>query len=255
MDGVARAIGSTEDAETRQTVTAEAHEEDSSKYLTPGARAATAGSRYAVIVAVFVGLLLISNIVAVKLIDFGTVTIGALELPMIFDGGVFLFPLVYVVGDVLAEVYGLKASRRAIATAFAMAVLTSITIWVAQISPTALGDEHQAAFEMVLGFVPNIVLASLAAFVAGQLMNAWVLDRMRRRTSGRFLRTRLIGSTLVGQLIDTIVFCTIAFWGTITGLDFFMYTALGYLIKVLAEVVLLPVTTRVIKAVRAAEAV
>jgi len=220
-----------------------------SKYLTPGARAATAGSRYAV----FVGLLLISNIVAVKLINFGTVTIGSFELPMIFDGGVFLFPLVYVVGDVLAEVYGLKASRRAIYTAFGMAVLTSLTIWLTQISPSGLGPEHQAAFEMILGFVPNIVLASLAAFFAGQLMNAWVLDRMRRRTAGRFLRTRLIGSTLVGQAIDTVVFCTIAFWGAITGIEFFMYTALGYLIKVLAEVVLLPVTTRVIRAVRAAE--
>lgn len=241
-------------AEMRVPMSTEAQSEDSSKYLTPGARAATAGARYAVIVSVFVGLLLISNIVAVKLIDFGTVTVGSLELPMIFDGGVFLFPLVYVVGDVLAEVYGLKASRRAIYTAFAMAVLTSLTIWVTQLSPTALGDEHQAAFEMVLGFVPNIVIASLAAFVVGQLVNAWVLDRMRRRTSGRFLRTRLIGSTLAGQLVDTIVFCTIAFWGTITGLDFFMYTALGYLIKVLAEVVLLPVTTRVIRAVRKAEA-
>ncbi len=237
----------------KMTHTQDGHE-DPAKYLTPGARAAAMGGRYAIIVAVFVGLLLISNIVAVKLINFGTVSIGSLELPMIFDGGVFLFPLVYVVGDVLAEVYGLKASRRAIYTAFGMALLTSLTIWITQLSPTALGDEHQAAFEMVLGFVPNIVIASLAAFVCGQLMNAWVLDRMRRRTSGRFLRTRLIGSTLAGQLIDTVVFCTIAFWGTITGLDFFMYTALGYLIKVLAEVVLLPVTTRVIKAVRAAEA-
>ena len=235
------------------TDTQDGHEAPA-KYLTPGARAAAMGGRYAIIVAVFVGLLLISNIVAVKPINFGTVSIGSLELPMIFDGGVFLFPLVYVVGDVLAEVYGLKASRRAIYTAFGMALLTSLTIWITQLSPTALGDEHQAAFEMVLGFVPNIVIASLAAFVCGQLMNAWVLDRMRRRTSGRFLRTRLIGSTLAGQLIDTVVFCTIAFWGTITGLDFFMYTALGYLIKVLAEVVLLPVTTRVIKAVRAAEA-
>jgi uncharacterized PurR-regulated membrane protein YhhQ (DUF165 family) len=76
---------------------------------------------------------------------------------------------------------------------------------------------------------------------------------MRRRTSGRFLRTRLIGSTLVGQLIDTLLFCTIAFAGIITGLDFVMYIVLGYVVKVLAEIVLLPVTTRVIRAVRAAE--
>lgn len=229
---------------------AEAEERD---YATPAARAAAIGTRYAIITAVFVGLLLISNVVAVKLINFGTVTIGSWELPMIFDGGVFLFPLVYIVGDVLAEVYGLKATRRAIFCAFALALLTSLTIWLVQLSPTGLGEEHQAAFETVLGFVPNIVIASLAAFLAGQLMNAWVLVRMRERTSGRFLRTRLIGSTLVGQLVDTVVFCTIAFWGTIEGLEFFMYVALGYAIKVLAEVVLLPITTRVIAAVRRAE--
>lgn len=222
-------------------------------YVMPATRAAAAGSRYAIITATFVGLLLISNIVAVKLINFGTVSLGSWELPMIFDGGVFLFPLVYIIGDVLAEVYGLKATRRAIFLAFALALLTSLTIWIVQLSPTGLGEEHQAAFEMVLGFVPNIVIASLAAFLAGQLMNAWVLVRLRERTSGRFLRTRLIGSTLAGQLVDTVVFCTIAFWGTIEGLEFFMYVALGYAIKVLAEVVLLPVTTRVIAAVRRAE--
>lgn len=226
---------------------------ESAADLTPGTSAAGVGVRYATTVSVFVALLLISNIVAVKLIDFGTLQIGSFELPMIFDGGVFLFPLVYIVGDVLAEIYGLRAARRAVFTAFAMSLLASLTIWVTQLSPTALGAEHQAAFEMVLGFVPRIVAASLAAFVTGQLMNAWVLDRLRRRTSGRFLRSRLIASTLVGQLVDTIVFCTIAFWGTISGVEFFMYTALGYLIKVLAEVVLLPITTRVIRVVRGAE--
>ena len=216
----------------------------SAPVLTPGGRAATAGSRYAIVVAVFVGLLLISNIVAVKLISFG---------PFIVDGGVFLFPLVYIVGDVLAEVYGLKASRRAIITAFAMSLLTSLTIWIVQLSPAASGWDQQEAFESVLGFVPRIVAASLGAFLAGQLVNAWVLDRMRRRTSGRFLRTRLIGSTVVGQLVDTTVFCTIAFFGVLEGWDFIGYTALGYAIKVLAEVVLLPVTTRVIARVRRAE--
>ncbi|MBK0422417.1 queuosine precursor transporter [Leucobacter sp. CSA2] len=213
--------------------------------LTVGGRAAAAGSRYAIVVAAFVGLLLVSNVVAVKLIAFG---------PFIVDGGVFLFPLVYVIGDVLAEVYGLKASRRAIFTAFVLSVLMSLTIWIVQLSPAAPGWEQQAAFESVLGFVPRIVAASLGAFLAGQLVNAWVLDRMRRRTAGRFLRTRLIGSTIVGQLVDTIVFCTIAFFGVLEGWDFLGYTALGYAIKVLAEVVLLPITTRVIARVRAAEA-
>lgn len=220
-------------------------DEPAKNVATPvGHRAARLGSRYAIVVAVFVGLLLISNIVAVKLISFG---------PFIVDGGVFLFPLVYITGDVLAEVYGLKASRRAIFTALALSLLTSLTIWITQISPAAAEWENQAAFEAVLGFVPRIVAASLCGFLAGQLINAWVLDLMRRWTAGRFLRTRLIGSTIAGQLVDTTVFCTIAFFGVIEGWDFIGYTALGYAIKCLAEVVLLPITTRVIRRVRAAE--
>lgn len=226
---------------------------DDTKYLTPGARAAATGGRYTTISAVFVGILLISNVVAVKPIAFGAISIGELSLPLVFDGGVFLFPLAYILGDVLAEVYGLKASRRAIFTAFALASVASLTILVVQVSPPAAGWENQEAFAAVLGFVPRIVAASLIAFLAGQLLNAWVLDRMRRRTSGRFLRTRLIGSTIAGQLVDTLLFCTIAFAGVITGIDFVMYVVLGYAVKVIAEVVLLPVTTRVIKAVRAAE--
>lgn len=221
--------------------------------MVPGERSALAGSRYALISAAFVGILLISNVVAVKPIAFGAIPIGDVSLPLVFDGGVFLFPLAYILGDVLAEVYGLKASRRAILTAFALALIASLTILAVQISPPAAGWENQEAFAAVLGFVPRIVAASLVAFLAGQLANAWVLDRMRRKTDGRFLRARLIGSTVVGQLIDTLLFCTIAFAGIITGIDFVMYVVLGYVVKVLAEVVLLPLTTRAIRWARAAE--
>ena len=234
-------------------VAAQEASQDRLRYSTPGSRAASFGARYATISAIFVGVLLISNVVAVKPIAFGSIPLGDFSLPLVFDGGVFLFPLAYILGDVLTEVYGLKASRRAIYTAFALALVASLTILAVQISPPATGWEHQEAFASVLGFVPRIVAASLVAFLAGQLMNAWVLDRMRRRTSGRFLRTRLIGSTLAGQLVDTLLFCTIAFAGIITGIDFVMYVVLGYVVKVLAEVVLLPVTTRVIKRVRSAE--
>ncbi len=219
----------------------------------PGERAAMAGSRYALISAAFVGILLISNVVAVKPIAFGGIPFGDVSLPLVFDGGVFLFPLAYILGDLLAEVYGLKASRRAILTAFALALIASLTILLVQISPPADGWENQEAFAAVLGFVPRIVGASLVAFLAGQLVNAWVLDRLRRKTEGRFLKARLIGSTVVGQLIDTLLFCTIAFAGIITGVDFVMYVVLGYVVKVVAEIVLLPVTTRVIGWVRRAE--
>ena len=159
-------------------------------------------SVYPTIVAVFVGLLLISNIGAVKLIAFG---------PLITDGGAFLFPLVYIVGDVLAEVYGWKAARRAILIGFAMAILAAVTFYLVQISPPADGWENQAAFEAVLGFLPRIVLASILGFLVGQLLNAYVLVWIKKRTHEKKLWARLMGSTVVGEFADTLVFCTVAF--------------------------------------------
>ena len=206
---------------------------------------------YAVIVALFTGLLVISNVVAVKLISFGPLTV---------DGGVFLFPLVYIVGDVLAEVYGFKGTRRAIFTGFALSILATATILLVQVSPAAAEWGGQAAYEEILGFVPRIVAASMAGYLAGQLVNAWVLVKLRDRARqakgpAASLWFRLIGSTAVGQLVDTTVFCIIAFYGVIVGWQFLGYTVLGYVIKVGAEVVLLPVTTRVIAWVRRREGV
>ena len=201
-------------------------------------------SLYPGIVAVFVALLLISNIGAVKLIEFG---------PFITDGGAFLFPLVYIVGDVLAEVYGWKAARRAIVLAFAMSALAALTFFLVQISPPAEAWENQAAFEAVLGFVPRIVLASILGFLVGQLLNAYVLVWIKRRTKERKLWARLLGSTVVGELADTVVFCTIAFYGVITGGDFLTYVVVGFAYKTAVEVILLPVTYRVIAFVKRRE--
>jgi uncharacterized integral membrane protein (TIGR00697 family) len=201
-------------------------------------------SLYPGIVAVFVALLLISNIGAVKLIEFG---------PFITDGGAFLFPLVYIVGDVLAEVYGWKAARRAIILAFAMSALAALTFWLVQISPPAEAWENQAAFESVLGFVPRIVLASILGFLVGQLLNAYVLVWIKRRTQEKRLWARLLGSTVVGEFADTVVFCTIAFYGVITGGDFLTYVLVGFAYKTAVEVILLPVTYRVIAFVKKRE--
>jgi uncharacterized integral membrane protein (TIGR00697 family) len=194
-------------------------------------------SLYPLIVGAFVGVLLISNIGATKLISFG---------PIITDGGAFLFPLAYVIGDVLSEVYGLRAARRAIILGFVMLVIAAITFWLVQISPPADGYENQAAFEAVLGFVPRIVVASIAGYLVGQLLNAYVLVRIKERTAEKALWLRLIGSTVVGEFADTLVFCTIAFYGVITGADFLNYVIVGYVYKTLLEVVLLPVTYPVI---------
>jgi uncharacterized integral membrane protein (TIGR00697 family) len=199
--------------------------------------AATSRGLYPVIVGVFVGLLLISNIGAVKLIEFG---------PIITDGGAFLFPLVYIAGDILSEVYGFKAARKAILIGFAMSILAALTFWLVQISPPAEAWGNQEAFESVLGFVPRIVLASVAGYLVGQLLNAWVLVKIKERTQEKALWLRLLGSTAVGELADTVVFCTIAFYGVITGEEFLVYVAFGFAYKTLVEVVLLPVSYAVI---------
>jgi uncharacterized integral membrane protein (TIGR00697 family) len=196
---------------------------------------------YDLILALFCGLLLISNIGATKLIEFG---------PIITDGGAFLFPLTYILGDVLSEVYGFRKARRAILLGFGLSVLAALTFYLVQIAPPADGYENQSAFEAVLGFVPRIVLASLLGFLAGQLLNAYVLVKIKQRTKEGKLWARLIGSTLVGELADTVVFCTIAFYGVITGGDFLNYVITGYVYKVLVEVVFLPITYPVIALVK-----
>ncbi len=199
---------------------------------------------YTPVVVVFVSLLLISNIGAVKLIAFG---------PIITDGGAFLFPLVYITGDILAEVYGLRAARRAIFLGFAMGVLAAFTFWLVQLSPPADAWENQAAFEAVLGFVPRIVVASLAGYLVGQLLNAYVLVWIKRRTGEAHLWARLLGSTAVGEFADTVVFCTIAFYGIITGAEFLTYVLFGYVYKTLLEVILLPVTYQLVGFVKRRE--
>ena len=202
-------------------------------------------SLFPIIAAVFVALLLLSNISAVKLIEFG---------PLITDGGLFLFPLVYVAGDILTEVYGFKAARRVIYTGFAIGVVAAFTYWLVQIAPPAASWENQAAFESILGFVPQIVVASVLAFLAGQLLNAWTLTKIKQRTHEKKLWLRLIGSTAVGELADTIVFTFIASQGRLSFDEFLNYLIVGYLYKTLIEVILLPITYRIIAAVKAHEA-
>ncbi|AJE32021.1 hypothetical protein B842_00825 [Corynebacterium humireducens NBRC 106098 = DSM 45392] len=194
---------------------------------------------YPVIVAFFVAVFLISNILATK-----GVTIG----PLITDGAFFLFPLAYVLGDVLAECYGFKAARRAIFTGFAVTLLAVVSFYVAIWLPAADFYESQPEFAHVLGLVPQIVVASLAGYVVGQLLNSWVLVKIKQRTGEKSLWARLIGSTVVGEFGDTLLFCVIAapVIGITTGGDLVNYVIVGFLWKTLIEVLLLPVTYAVI---------
>lgn len=209
--------------------------------LTPPPAPSRPERYYDVFAVSFVGLLLIANVAATKLF---AVPLGPIEL--IFDGGAVLFPLTYVLGDVLAELYGFKSTRRVVLLGFALSALAALTFWLVGALPPAPGYENQAAFQAVLGFVPRIVAASLVAFVVGQLLNAYVLVFIKKRFGAGRLWVRLIGSSAVGQGADTLIFCTIAFFGVITGGEFWNYVLVGYAYKLGLEVVLLPLTYRVI---------
>lgn len=227
----------------------------------------TAGPRgsYDLVLAAFCGLLLISNIGATKLIAFGPdFSVGGFPiLPIVTDGGAFLFPLTYILGDILAEVYGLRRANRAIFTGFALALLMSLTFLVVDAAPASADWPLGEAWHSVLGFVPRIVVASLLGYLAGQLLNAYVLVRIKQRFGTGRLWVRLITSTLVGEFADTLVFCLIAFgplgaifggdsipWGSLVN-----YTAVGWVYKVLVEVVFLPVTYAVIRLVKRHEGI
>ncbi len=210
---------------------------------------------YDVVVALFCCLLLISNVAAVKLIQFGPEVdlLGFPVLPIITDGGALLFPLTYVLGDVLAEVYGWRGARRAIAIGFATSVVASLTFLIVGAAPPAADWPNQEAFVAVLGFVPRIVVASLLGYAVGQLLNAWVLVRLKRRTKEGSLWARLLGSTLVGEAADTTIFCVVAFAGIITGGTLLNYVIVGYVYKVAIEALFLPVTYQVIRMVKRRE--
>lgn len=199
---------------------------------------------YDIVVTLFCAALLISNIAAIKLVGIG---------PLVFDGGALLFPLTYILGDVLAEVYGFRSARRAIYVGFGLSVVATLTFFLVQVAPPAEGWGNQAAFEAILGFFPRIVIASLSGFLVGQLLNAFVLVKIKERTAEKKLWVRLIGSTLVGEAADTAVFCTVAFWGVITGGEFLNYLITGYVYKCLIEIVLLPVSYAIVRRVKRSE--
>lgn len=219
---------------------------------TDPAHARIPGGNFDLIVALFCSFLLISNVSAVKLIQFGphVEVAGFPILPIITDGGAFLFPLTYILGDVLAEVYGMRGAARAILIGFGVSILASGAFLLVGIAPPADDWANQDAFTAVLGFVPRIVLASLLGYLVGQFLNAWALVRIKRWTKEGSLWARLLGSSVLGEAADTVIFCVVAFGGIVTGGTLLNYILVGYVYKLLVEVVMLPVTYRVIRLVK-----
>lgn len=208
---------------------------------------ATIGSAYyPTLVAVFTGLVLISNVAATKGVAFG---------PLLTDGGFLVFPLTYVIGDVLSEVYGFRAARRAVFIGFAMQALAVVVLWTTVRLPGAPDYTNQEALASTVAAITGLAIAGLSGFLVGQLVNAWVVVRIKQRTKERHLWARLLGSTVVGQFADSLVFCAIA--APIIGFgnigSFAVYAAIGWIYKTVIEAVLLPVTYRVIAAIKRRE--
>jgi uncharacterized integral membrane protein (TIGR00697 family) len=209
------------------------------------------------VMALVITVLIISNIASsAKIIDWGVSIFG---IPLAFDGGTILFPLSYVLGDVLTEVYGFRKARRVIWTGFGMLGLTSLVFFAIQHLPgevTWQSYAGQDAYNAILGGVSSggIMLASLTAYLAGSFTNSVILARLKVATRGRFLWMRTIGSTLAGEAVDTAIFVTVA---TLTGVftwDIFLTLILtNYIFKVLFEAVLTPVTYQVVNRLKKAE--
>jgi queuosine precursor transporter len=214
--------------------------------------AETGSAYYPVLVAVFTGLVLISNVTATKGVAFGPI-IGGWSI--ITDGGFIVFPLTYVIGDVLSEVYGFRAARRAIFIGFAMQALAAFAFWVTIYLPAAGFYTNQASFEAVVRPFTQLIIAGLSGFIVGQTINAWVVVVIKAHTKEKHLWARLVGSTFAGQLGDTLVFCSIAAGaiGISTFGDFVTYAALGWIYKTAVEVVMLPITYRVIAYIKKRE--
>ena len=198
---------------------------------------------YPILVAVFTALVIISNVTATKGVAFG---------PIITDGGFIVFPLTYIIGDILAEVYGFAAARRAIILGFVMNGLAALAFWVTVYLPAAGFYPNQEHFANVVGAYTQLIMAGLAGFIVGQTINAWTVVKIKEHTKEKHLWARLVGSTFAGQLGDTLVFCSIAAHaiGISTFRDFATYTAQGWLYKTAVEVVMLPITYRLIASVK-----
>jgi len=162
--------------------------------------------RFVVVAAIFVTCLITANIIIVKQISLGDIVLPA---------GIVIFPLSYVFGDILTEVYGYRRARQVIWLGFLCNLITVIAIWLAQILPSAPVFDAQSAYERILGSTPRFLLASFLAYLAGEFTNSFVMAKMKILTRGKWLWTRTVGSTVAGQGIDTLVVLGIAFWGVL----------------------------------------
>ena len=194
--------------------------------------------------ALFVAVLLISNIACTKIVSMWKFD---------FDGGTLLFPLAYIFGDILTEVYGYKKSRRVIWTGFGCALLMSAVLMIVGALNPAEGWENQEAYQKILGLTPRIVIASLIAYFAGEFSNSYLMAKIKIWMKGKKLWVRTIGSTLVGEGVDTTLFILIAFWGVLPGGLLLAIFVSNYIIKCGIEILFTPLTYKIVKFLKKAE--
>jgi uncharacterized integral membrane protein (TIGR00697 family) len=193
---------------------------------------------YDLIMAVFVTVLICSNLIGpAKVWDAGPFHLGA---------GVLFFPMSYLFGDILTEVYGYARSRRVVWAGFSGLIFASFMSWVVLSLPPAPGWQHQAAYETVFGTTPRIALASMIAYFAGEFSNSYVLAKMKVFTRGRWLAARTIGSTIAGEAVDSLIFYPLAFYGVLSNELLASVLVGNYTAKVLWEVLATPVTFRIV---------
>lgn len=199
-----------------------------------------------IVVALFITVLLISNLVSTKLIS-----IPGLDL--VIDGGTILFPVAYILGDIITEVYGLKKAKLVILCGFMAMLLMSVMVYIVQIAPPAQDWGNQAAYEVILGLVPRIMIGSLVAYLVGETLNSYIMSKMKTASKGRHFWARALGSTVIAALVDTIVFSTIAFYGIIPVDALVGLITTVYVIKLAVEVLVLPITYKIVRTIKKLE--
>jgi uncharacterized integral membrane protein (TIGR00697 family) len=200
--------------------------------------------RFVVVAAIFVTCLITANIIAVKVISLGSIILPA---------AIFIFPVSYIFGDILTEVYGYRWARRIIWLGFICNLIFVVFAWIGQILPSAPFWEGQEAYESILGYTPRLLLASFCGYLAGEFANSFVLAKMKIMTQGRWLWSRTISSTVLGQGLDTVIFIVIAYIGTLTFTPVMLLH--HWLAKIVIEAVATPLTYIVVNYLKKREAI
>ena len=200
--------------------------------------------RLVIFIALFITCLITANVIAVKVISLG---------PFILPAAIFIFPLSYIFGDVLTEVYGYRLARRVIWLGFLCNLIFVFFVWVGQALPAAPFWEGQEAYQRILGYTPRLLAASFLGYLVGEFANSFILSKMKIMTRGRWLWSRTIGSTIIGQGLDTSIFITVAFIGTPSFLPIMILY--HWLAKTLIEALATPITYVMVNWMKRREAI